>query len=60
MPSLVMKSMPMIARPVIEMATVVPANTTARPAVAPAAAAASCGFSPSWSSCLNRVTMKSV
>ena len=60
MPSFVMKSMPMMARPVIEMATVVPANTTARPAVAPAAAAASCGLSPSWRSCLNRVTMKSV
>ena len=60
MPSFVMKSMPMIARPVIEIATVRPAKITARPAVAPAAAAASCGERPSWRSCLNLVTMNSV
>ena len=60
MPSLVMKSMPMKARPVIEIATVVPAKITARPAVAPAAAAASRVVSPSCSTCLNRVTMNSV
>ena len=59
-PSLVMKSMPMNARPVIEIATVVPAKITARPAVAPAAAAASGGDSPSCSICRNLVTMKSV
>ena len=60
MPSLVMKSMPITARPVIEMATVTPAKITARAAVAPAAAAASCGVSPSCSSCRNLVTMNSV
>ena len=38
-----MKSSPISARPVIEIATVTPAKITARPAVAPAAAAASCG-----------------
>ncbi len=55
-----MKSMPMNARPVIEIATVVPAKMTARPAVAPAVAAASRGGSPSWSACRNRVTMNRV
>ena len=60
MPSFVMKSMPISARPVIEMATVVPAKSTARPAVALAAAAASCGSRPSCRYCRNRVTMNSV
>ncbi len=60
MPSLVMKSSPISARPVIEIATVVPAKMTARPAVAPAAAAAACGDSPSCKNCRKRVTMKSV
>ncbi len=60
MPSLVMKSIPMMASPVIEIATVVPAKSTARPAVALAAAAASCGGRPSCRYCRNRVTMKSV
>ena len=55
-----MKSRPISARPVIEIATVTPAKITARPAVAPAAAAASCGDSPSCRNCLKRVTMKSV
>ena len=60
MPSFVMKSSPISASPVIEIATVTPAKITARPAVAPAAAAASCGDSPSCRNCRNRVTMNSV
>ena len=59
MPSLVTKSRPKKARPVTEMATVRPANSTARPADAPASAAASRGESPSCRSCLKRVTMNS-
>ena len=58
-PSLVTKSRPKKARPLIEIATVSPAKITARPADAPAWAAASCGESPSCSSCLKRVTMNS-
>ena len=46
-PSLVTKSRPKNASPVTEMATVKPANSTARPAEAPASAAASCGAIPS-------------
>ena len=59
MPSLVTKSRPMKARPVTEMATVTPAKITARPADAPASAAASRGESPSCSSSRNLVTMNS-
>jgi len=55
-----MKSSPIRASPVIEIATVTPAKMTARPAVAPAAAAAFCGDSPSWRNCRKRVTMKRV
>ena len=58
-PMTVMNWSPIANRPVIEMATVMPAKITARPAVAAAAAAASRGGSPSCSSCLNRVTMNS-
>ena len=58
-PSFVTKSRPMNARPATEIATVSPAKMTARPAEAPASAAASAGESPSWSSCLKRVTMNS-
>ena len=58
-PSFVTKSRPMKARPATEIATVRPAKITARPADAPASAAASRGESPSWSSCLKRVTMNS-
>jgi hypothetical protein len=57
-PSFVMKSSPTTASAEIEIATVVPAKMTARPAVATAAAAASSDESPSWSACRNRVTMK--
>ncbi len=57
MPSFVTKSRPIRAKPLTEMATVSPANHTALPAEAPASAAASCGESPSWRSCLKRVTM---
>ena len=46
MPSFVTKSRPMKARPLTEMATVNPAKSTARPADAPASAAASRGESP--------------
>ena len=60
MPSFVMNGMPITARPVIEIATVIPAKITARPAVAEAYAAASRGGMPSWSACLKRVTMNSV
>ena len=59
MPSFVMKSRPKNARPVTEIATVRPAKITARPAEAPASAAASHGGRPSWRYCLKRVTMKS-
>ena len=59
MPSLVTKSSPKNASPVTEIATVKPAKSTARPAEAPASAAASRGESPSWSSCRKRVTMNS-
>ena len=58
-PSLVTKSRPMNASPATEIATVSPAKITARPADAPASAAASCFDRPSWSSCLKRVTMNS-
>lgn len=57
-PSFVMKSSPITASDEIEIATVAPANTTARPAVAAAAAAASSAPSPSWIPWRNRVTMK--
>ncbi len=56
-PSFVTKSSPISASPEIEIATVSPANSTARPADDPASAAASAGERPSCSSCLNRVTM---
>ena len=59
MPSLVTKSRPKKARPVTEIATVRPAKSTARPADAPASAAASVGESPSCRNCRKRVTMKS-
>jgi hypothetical protein len=59
MPSLVMKSRPKNARPLTEMATVRPANSTARPAVEAASAAASRGGRPSCRNCRKRVTMKS-
>ena len=58
-PSFVTKSSPMNARPDTEIATVRPANSTARPAEEPASAAATRGSRPSWSNCLKRVTMKS-
>ena len=58
MPSFVTKSRPKKARPLTEIATVRPAKSTARPAEAPASAAASTGDSPSCKSCLKRVTMK--
>ena len=58
-PSFVTKSRPKNASPVTEIATVRPAKMTARPADAPASAAASHGDIPSCRSCLNRVTMKS-
>ena len=58
-PMIVMKLRPITNRPVIEIATVMPAKMTARPAVAAAPAAASRGDNPSCSSCLNRVTMNS-
>ena len=50
MPSFVTKSRPKMARPLTEIATVRPANSTARPAEAPASAAASAGAMPSCSS----------
>ena len=56
-PSLVMKSRPITASAEIEIATVRPANTTARPAVATAAAAASSPLRPSWIPWRNRVRM---
>ena len=59
MPSLVTKSRPKNARPVTEIATVRPAKSTARPADAPASAAASRGDSPSCRSWRKRVTMNS-
>jgi hypothetical protein len=59
MPSLVTKSRPKKASPVTEIATVRPAKSTARPAEAPASAAASVGDRPSCRYCRNRVTMKS-
>ena len=58
-PSLVTKSSPKNARPDTPIATVRPAKSTARPAEAPASAAASSGDSPSCSSCRKRVTMNS-
>ncbi len=58
-PSFVMKSSPITASAEIEIATVRPANTTARPAVATAPAAASSPLSPSWMPCRKRVRMKS-
>ena len=58
-PSFVTKSSPMNASPETEIATVSPAKRTARPADEPASAAATRGGRPSWSSCLNRVTMNS-
>ena len=54
-----MKSSPISARPVIEMATVVPAKMTARPAVAPAAAAATWAI-VRRAELSKRVTMNSV
>jgi len=59
MPSFVTKSRPKKARPVTEIATVRPAKITARPAEAPASAAASHGGRPSWRYWRNRVTMNS-
>ena len=59
MPSFVTKSSPKKARPVTEIATVSPAKITARPAEAPASAAATRGSSPSCRNCLKRVTMNS-
>ena len=56
-PSLVMKSSPITASAEIEIATVRPANTTARPAVATAAAAASSPLRPSWIPWRKRVRM---
>ena len=47
MPSFVTKSRPKMARPLTEIATVRPAKSTARPADAPASAAASAGDMPS-------------
>ena len=58
-PRMVTNVSPMKASPVTEMATVTPAKITARPAVAPASAAASRGERPPWSSSRNLVTMKS-
>ena len=58
-PSFVTKSRPKNASPVTEIATVSPANSTARPAEAPASAAASRGSRPSWRNCRKRVTMNS-
>jgi hypothetical protein len=58
-PSFVTKSIPKSARPLTEIATVVPAKRTARPAEAPASAAASGAGRPSCRSCRNRVTMNS-
>ena len=59
MPILVMKSRPTVASPTIEIATVVPAKITARPAVEAASPAASFGEAPSWRACRKRVTMNS-
>ena len=59
MPSFVTKSRPKNASPVTEIATVRPANRTARPAEEPASAAASRGAMPSCRYCLKRVTMNS-
>ncbi len=58
-PSFVTKSRPKKARPLTEIATVKPAKIVARPADAPASAAASRGDSPSCRSCRKRVTMRS-
>jgi hypothetical protein len=58
-PSLVTNGIPTRASPETEIATVVPAKMTARPAVDPAVTAASVGASPSASDCRKRVTMKS-
>ena len=58
-PSFVTKSSPKNASPLTEMATVSPAKIVARPADAPASAAASTGESPSCMSWRKRVTMKS-
>ena len=58
-PSFVMKSRPKNASPVTEIATVRPAKIVARPAEAPASAAASRGDSPSCRYCRKRVTMNS-
>ena len=58
-PILVMKSMPRRASDEIEIATVMPAKITARPAVAAAVVAASTGDWPSWRAWRKRVTMKS-
>ena len=58
-PSFVTKSRPKKASPVTEIATVTPAKIVARPAEAPASAAASRGDRPSCRSCRKRVTMNS-
>ncbi len=59
MPSFVTKSSPITAKPLTEIATVRPAKITARPAEAPASAAASTGERPSCRSWRKRVTMNS-
>ena len=59
MPSFVTKSRPKNASPVTEIATVRPAKIVARPAEAPASAAASRGDNPSCRYCRKRVTMNS-
>ena len=59
MPSFVTKSSPKKASPVTEIATVMPAKSTARPAEAPASAAASTRRQPFVQACLKRVTMNS-
>ena len=59
MPSFVTKSSPNSASPLTEIATVSPAKSTARPAEAPASAAASIGERPSCRCWRKRVTMNS-
>lgn len=51
------KEMPMMNRPSIEMHTVIPAKSTARPAVVSAVAHASSDDAPSWRQARNRVRM---
>ena len=58
-PMALMAGSPARNRPRMAMTTVVPANSTACPAVALAVPAASSTLRPAWRSCRCRVTMKS-